>query len=117
MNDLLEAGNTGDLSSTELVGQSLESCNFECDLNLVDRLAVAGHANTKTVVGEGSVALLESLVDIAVVVVVVGEIPVGAVEANAMGEELHGVGSSVGWSAVGGGQIVGSGKVRVLCDC
>lgn len=117
VNNLLESGHTSDLSSTELVGQLLQSSDLECDLDLVDWLSVAGHANSKTVVREGSVAvLLNSLGNVRVVVVVVRKIPVRAVEANAVGQKLDGAGSSTRWSAVSGRQVVVTGEVSVLID-
>lgn len=102
VDDLLELGNTWNLSSTEQVGELFECSNFELHLNLVDRLAVAGHANSKTVVGEGRVAiLLHGTVNVGVVVVVVGKVPVGTIEADAVREQLDSVGGAMRWSAVG----------------
>lgn len=114
--DLLKRRNTRDSSSTESVGELLESSNLEGDLDLIDRLALAGHTDTKTVVGEGGEAVvLDRTVGVGVVVVVVGEVPVRAVEADTVGEKLNGIRGTVRWSAVGGGQVVASSEIGVLC--
>lgn len=77
--DLLEARHAWDLTSSELVGESLQGSDLQQDLDLVDWLALAGHSYAKTVMGEGSEpVLVNSLVDIRVVVVVVRKVPVAA---------------------------------------
>jgi hypothetical protein len=62
----------------ELGSHSVEGLNFGLSLNLVERVAVGRVANTETVNSERAVASRKSIVDVAVVVVVVAQIPIAA---------------------------------------
>lgn len=48
----------GDGALAELLGESAEGINLEVGLDFLNRITVAGHANTQTVPGEGGVALV-----------------------------------------------------------
>lgn len=88
-------------------GKFLQSGNFERLLDLVDWIALGRGGDAETVPGEGRVALfVNGLGDVAVVEVVEGEIPVAAIETDAVGQDLEGLAGSVVWLAVGGGDGV-----------
>lgn len=77
MKNLLEFGHAGDRSRANLVSQGLERRDLQHSLNLVDWLSARRHADSKTVVGQSSKAVVvNGFVHVGVVVVVVGDIPV-----------------------------------------
>lgn len=104
-----------DLTGLDHEGELFESINLEQSLDLVDGIAVRGHANAETVPGEGRIAVhVYSFVDIAVVVVVDRQIPVATVEANAMSQDLQGARSAAVWLTVCGRDLIVSLDRRVL---
>lgn len=72
-------------------------------------------ADAEAVPCEGRVAVVvDGLGDVAVFVVVEGVVPVGAVEGDAVGEDLEGFAGAVVWLAVGCGDGVVAGDGVVL---
>lgn len=102
VDDLLErASHPRDGARAELVGQRLEGRDLQPRLDLVDGLAVRGLGDAETVPGEGRVAVVvDGRGDVAVVVLVGGEVPVGPVEADAVGEDLEDLSGAAVWPAV-----------------
>lgn len=87
----------------ELAGELRQGSDLERLLDLVDGVALGGGAHAEAVPGEGRVAVLvDGLGDVAVVVVVEGKVPVAAVEAHAVGQDLEGLAGAVVRLAVGG---------------
>lgn len=79
-------------SISSLLGEDLQSGEFEEDLDFVDCFALGRGADAKTVPSEGRVAVaINGGCDVGVVVLVEWEIPIAAVEADAVGEDLEGV--------------------------
>lgn len=82
------------LLETELAGggllcERLQSCDFEEDLNLINRITLRGGANAEAVPSKGGVAVVvDSSGNVGVVVLVEGNVPVAAVEADTVGEDL-----------------------------
>ncbi len=59
--------------------QFSQGCNFQSHLDLIQRLAVGGVAEAQAVVGESAVLVgVGSNIDVAVVEIVVGKIPVSS---------------------------------------
>ena len=72
-------GDVGEGALAEHFRDSVEGVDFREDLDLVDRVASGGIADTETVDGEcAETEFVDSDVGVAVVVVVVGEIPISA---------------------------------------
>lgn len=91
----------------EELGELREGGNLEVLLDFVDGVALGGRGNAETVPCEGREAILVgSLGHVAVIVVIVGEVPVAAVEANAVGQDVEGISRAVVWLAVGGADAV-----------
>lgn len=87
MQDLLELGSSRNGTRPQLVCERLQGCNFEKDLDLVDRISLRRHADTKTIVAEGRVAVVvDSLVYVAVVVVVEWDVPVALESVSGLSE-------------------------------
>ena len=80
MNDFGEGvGDVGQSALAEHFGDPVEGVDFREDLDLVDGVAGGGVADAETVDGEGAeTEFVDSDVGVAVVVVVVGEIPISA---------------------------------------
>lgn len=115
VDDLLELGDGLDLATTDHVGELAEGLDLNLGLDLVNSLSVLRHADTETVVRESSIAIVVNcLVDVRVVEVVEWHVPVAAVEANTVGEQLDGVGVTPVWSTESGRQVVGALDVLVL---
>ena len=109
------ARDTFDRTLSQALCESAKSIDFEKGLDLLDWVAVRRHADAEAIPGERRVAILiYSLLDVAVVVVVEGQIPIAAVETNAVGQDLHHFGGSAVWLAVGGRDIVFAGHCLVL---
>lgn len=87
-------------------GQLVQGLDLGEELDLVDRVAVRRVGNAQAVPGERRVALLDGAVDVAVVVVVERVVPVTAVEADTVRQDLDGVAGARGGRAIGGGQLV-----------
>ena len=60
----------GDLALPQFGRYSIQCLKLKRGLDLIDRVAVRGVANTKSVDGKGAVAVLEGYVRVAVLVVV-----------------------------------------------
>lgn len=90
----------------QTLGQLLQGSNLEVDLDLVDGVTVRRLSDAQAVPGQGRVALLDGLVDVAVVVVVEGVVPVAAVKADTVGEDLDGVARAVVRLTVRGSKLV-----------
>jgi hypothetical protein len=78
MNDLVVGTDFVNLTITDLGGDFVQSLNFSLGLDLVERIAMRRVANAQTVDCQSTVACGKSSVDVAVVVVVVAQIPVAA---------------------------------------
>jgi len=79
----------GDGGGTELARELGQRGDLEEGLDLVDGLAVAGLARAEAIPGKGRVSASERGVDIAVLVVGEGKVPVAAVEGETVGEKLE----------------------------
>lgn len=89
-------------SGAGAVGEGLEGGDFEEDLDLVDGLAVRGVAEAEAVPRQRRVAGADGARHVAVVVVVVGQVPVAAVESDPVSEDLERVaGTGVGLTVCG----------------
>jgi len=109
---LVEAvGHSVDAASLDLEGQLLENIDLEPRLHHREGIAMRRLADAVAIVCEGAVAIcVDSFLDVAVVVVVERQIPVRAVKANAVSEDLD----YTGWSAVR--LAVGCGNLSVDID-
>ena len=105
--DLLELGGSRNCTRSQHVCECLQGCDFEKDLDLVDCVALARHANSKTIVCKGCVAVVvDSLVYVAVVVVVERNVPVAAIESNTVCEKLDHIWSSLVWCTASNSQYI-----------
>ena len=117
MDNLLRLLDAGNLPGPQGLGQGTQVINLEQSLDLVDGIAVAGHANAETIPSERGIAVLvRGDGGVRVVAAIVGNVPVAAVKADAVGQDLEslGRGAAVGRSAAG--VAVGSGKLVVARD-
>ena len=67
-----------DLALPQFGRYSIQCLKLKRRLDLIDRVAVRGVANTKSVDGKGAVTVLEGYVRVAVLVVIKRQIPVSA---------------------------------------
>lgn len=80
----------GQLALGRLLCESLQCLQLEKDLNLIDGVALGRGADAKAVPGEGRVAMaVDGGSDVGVVVLVEGKVPVAAVKADAVREDLQ----------------------------
>lgn len=89
---LLAEAVVGEAAEVALVGhlgQLVQGLDLEAELDLLDGVAVGGLRDAEAVPGERRVAGVEGVRDVRVVVAREGVVPVGAVEADAMGEDLE----------------------------
>lgn len=83
------AGDARDGARAELIGEGFEGGELEEALDLVDGFAMGGLGDAEAVPGEGGVAVVvDGRADVAVVVVVDGEVPVTPIKADAVGQDL-----------------------------
>lgn len=94
------------LAALDPFGEALEGGHLEEDLYLVDGVAVGRVGDPEPVPRQDRVALVDGAVDVAVVVVVVGEMPVGAREADAVRDDVEGVAAAPDGLAVGRRELV-----------
>lgn len=96
-------------------GELVQRLDLERQLNLLDGVAVGRGRDAEAVPGEGGVARVEGAGDVRVVVAGKGVVPVGAVEADAVGEDLEGGGGAgLGVADCGGEGVVFGDGGRVL---
>jgi hypothetical protein len=102
----------------QLLSQGAQAVDLEQGLDLLDGVAVGGLGDAQTVPGEGREAVVVGGYGaVGVVAAVERQVPVAPVEADAVGEDLHGLGLLVlARHAVGGGELIVAADGLVLFE-
>lgn len=80
---------TREVAIAELGCQGVQGGNFEIGLDLVEWVAMLGLADTQAIVAQGHETSIQGGIDVGIVEVVVGKIPVRLVKTNSVGQDLQ----------------------------